>query len=68
MEALVPEASSDGEYHGTDFEEGDPEPTIELPEGVTLPQAYEYCSQAANAEHPGCKDLVNYCKVKGCTA
>ena len=61
LEALVPESS---EYHGDDFKDGDPEPEIELPEGWTLPQAHEYCK--TNLEQEGCKDLINYCKVKGC--
>ena len=77
LEALVPEAAAgegegeeggegeeSSEYHGTDYEEGDEKPIIELPPGVTLLQAYDYCTK--NLTQPGCKDLVNFCNVDGC--
>ena len=74
-EAMIPGwEDQDGEggesYEGDDYEHGDAKPTITLPDGVTLADAYDFCKRTENAKQEGCPDLVNYCKVEvaECTA
>ena len=56
----------DEDYHGEGWKEGDEEPIIELPDGVTLYDAFMFCSDDANAAtEPACTDLKNYCTAAG---
>ena len=51
------------DYDGSDYAEGDERPQIELPPGVTLNQAYTFCSKPENLQEQNCASLVNYCRV-----